>query len=178
VERVIPERELTAIAVRQSDASNAALTHFDKRQSRAATTTTQLDQLMAQTAAFYPHQEESKETAAVYRNAFKMLSERHGIDTLRQALLTIQLRPGQRFFPHPSEVSAELEGMAMSERNAARAANPRVIDPTCNHIGDGTDGMAWVIDKDGDRVLGRCKCYKRWKGQQPIRNTVTHASTP
>ena len=63
--------------------------------------------------------------------------------------------------------------METQERAAARKANPYVQDPNCNHIGP--EGLAWVIDKDGDRVIGRCECYRRWKGQHGIQHHKTGA---
>jgi hypothetical protein len=83
-----------------------------------------------------------------------------------------QLRPGQRFFPHPSEVAEELEAMATKARNEARAQNPYVPDPQCKHV---SPGWAWVTDKDGDRIMGSCECWKRRKGQQGTQDHKTAA---
>ena len=33
----------------------------------------------------------------------------HGIETLKVALLNLQIKPGRKFFPHPSEVAEEIE---------------------------------------------------------------------
>jgi hypothetical protein len=61
----------------------------------------------------------------------------------------------RKFFPHPSEVREKLEAMTSRATAEERRANRYVQDPNCNHIS--IEGLAWVIDKDGDRVLSRCE---------------------
>ena len=44
----------------------------------------------------------------------------HGVEALKVALLNLQIKPGRRFFPHPSEVAEEIE-----QANEARQAIER-----------------------------------------------------
>ena len=149
-----------AIAVRQSEELNAALQQSGARR-LSSSESIALTSMVGQMIAYYPHQEMAAETVAGYMHDLTRLAVKHGLPAVKTALAALRLRPGQKFFPHPSEVSEELEAMETRERLAARAANPYVQDPNCNHIS--VEGLAWVRNKDGDRVLGRCACWKQWK---------------
>jgi hypothetical protein len=79
----------------------------------------QLTTLCEQMQAHYPHQEFADETVKGYLFDLERLAVLHGLDVLRVALLNLRLRPGQKFFPHPSEVAEEIEQMLEADREAS-----------------------------------------------------------
>lgn len=117
--------------------------------------------LMEQMWAYYPHQEFSPETVDGYQFDMERLAVRFGLTSVKAVLLDLRLRVGQKFFPHPVQVLEELEAMAAKERAEQVKANPYVPDPTCNHK---IPGWTRTRDKDGDDVMARCECWKRWRG--------------
>ena len=118
----------------------------------------QLVELMAQMAAHYPHQDIGP-AAESFLFDMQRLRQKHGVQSVKTALLALRIRPGQKFFPHPSEVAEELEAM---EAKSAQY-NKFQADPACE-CRKLQKGFTWVIDKDGDRVIGRCPCFKRHEG--------------
>jgi hypothetical protein len=81
----------------------------------------QFDSLCDQMQAYYPHQEFGDETVRGYMFDLERLAVIHGVDVLRAALLNLRIRPGQKFFPHPSEVAEEIE-RAIDRQNRDRDA--------------------------------------------------------
>jgi hypothetical protein len=75
-----------------------------------------LSLLCRQMAAFYPHQELSPDTVQGYMSEFERIAVKHGIDHLQSAFMALRSKPGQRFFPHPSEVREEIEDAIHIER--------------------------------------------------------------
>jgi hypothetical protein len=115
-----------------------------------------LSQLCRQMQAYYPHQEFAEETIQGYQFDLERLMAIYGFDRMRTVLLRLRIRPGQKFFPHPSEVSEGLEGLLVEERCNARKLNPWVPCGGC-----GTSGMV-VTERKGARFAERCECFRRW----------------
>ncbi len=86
-----------------------------------------LSALCRQMAAFYPHQELAAETVRGFLDEFEGLAAKHGIDQLERAFRALRSKPGQRFFPHPSEVAEQIEEQieAARETRAAQAQSSR-----------------------------------------------------
>lgn len=72
--------------------------------------------LCKQMQAHYPHQEFATETIEGYLFDFERLAVLYGIQLVEVALLNLRIRPGVRFFPHPSEVAEEIEVQRDKER--------------------------------------------------------------
>jgi hypothetical protein len=117
----------------------------------------ELAALMAQMVSHYPHQELAEETLMSYTHDLAAMAQEHGMVTVKAALLTVRRRPGQRFFPHPTEVAEELEAMKQQLREAQRISNPYIPDPACKHT---IPGWKRTKDVDGDDVMSRCDCWK------------------
>lgn len=47
---------------------------------------------------------------------------KHGMRSLEDAFLRLRSKPGQRFFPHPSEVAEEIERLLESEHHQRQMA--------------------------------------------------------
>lgn len=75
-----------------------------------------LSVMCRQMAVFYPHQEMCAETVRGYLSEFEKLAVEHGIVRLEDAFQALRSKPGQRFFPHPSEVAEEIEQQIETER--------------------------------------------------------------
>jgi hypothetical protein len=129
----------------------------------------QVGEMLGQMAAAFPSQESHPDTALMYQHGVELLTSEFGIASVQAALESFLTR--QKFFPHPSEVREALEAMATKARELARQQNPYVPDPTCKHV---LPGQAWVLDKDGDRVIGECECHRRWRGTQAMQATKDH----
>lgn len=120
----------------------------------------QLVELMAQMAAHYPHQDIGP-AAESFLFDMQRLRVKHGFRAVETALLTLRIKPSQKFFPHPTEVAQELEAMAAKTENYHKFQ----ADPNCE-CRKIQKGWTWVIDKDGDRVMGRCPCYRLHAGMR------------
>jgi hypothetical protein len=166
MERIKPA-EAAALAVQQSDALTGANTPFVRQLSPALKL--QVGMLLDQMAGAFPAQELHPDTATMYQHGVETLVAEYGMPMVQEALQRFLTR--QKFFPHPSEVREELEAMATKAREQARQQNPYVPDPQCKHV---LPGQAWVIDKDGDRVIGECECHKRWRGTQVMNAARDH----
>jgi hypothetical protein len=144
----------------------------------SATETSALTVLLDQMQAAYPHQEFTDETAAVWREALKVLVARHGITRLRAVLAEFLVRPGQKFFPHPSEISEALEAMQTQERRRILRENPFTA---CGLNGcvDGLvrvnrDGSLYDWRVGGPSALRDCACKLAWR-QRVNSDSVTDA---
>jgi hypothetical protein len=104
----LPQREQNALSVRGTE---RALTVIELEQ---------FDSLCDQMQAYYPHQEFGEETVRGFMFDLERLAVIHGIDALKVALLNLRIKPGQRFFPHPSEVAAEIEQEKEARQKLAR----------------------------------------------------------
>jgi hypothetical protein len=115
-----------------------------------------LSQLCRQMQAYYPHQEFAEETIQGYQFDFERLTAIYGFDRMRTVLLRLRIRPGQKFFPHPSEVSEALKDLMIEEGKEARKLNPWVSCGRC-----GVSGMV-VAERNGARFAARCGCWLQW----------------
>jgi hypothetical protein len=73
-----------------------------------------------QMAAFYPHQEMCAETVEGYMLEFERMAVKQGIHRLEGAFLALRSKPGQKFFPHPTEVAEEIEEQIEAEQEERR----------------------------------------------------------
>jgi len=87
------------------------------------------------------------------------LVTKYSLVMVRDALLRIRLRPGQKFFPHPTEVAQELETMAEAGRLQRLKDHPYVPCAGEKHY-DG--GLVVRFDKERNRVMRECACKKQW----------------
>lgn len=78
------------------------------------------EDLCRQMLAFYPNQEFAAETVDGYLLELERIAVRHGLDALERAFIELRGKPGQKFFPHPSEVADVIE--AMEERAREQSA--------------------------------------------------------
>lgn len=119
---------------------------------------TQFDSMMAGMIAYYPHQELPESTLKQYRAELRLMATQHGIDLLREALLSARRQPGRKFFPHPSEVSEILEEMATKAKAEAVKKLPNLGCELCHEKG-WADGWILELDPAGDRRVKKCACY-------------------
>lgn len=152
--------KLSAVAAAQSSGSTTALQH-GTRPSREETM--QLQNLLRQMQAAFPHQETAPETAKIWRLAVEDLVAEFSLLQVEAALRTFLTH--QKFFPHPSEIREELEAMKTKQLAAERAKLPKVGCDAC----DGS-GLVFGI-RSGERCARACACllaYRRAKaGVQP-----------
>ena len=158
---------ITAIEVRQLVESNGLSVRGTERQLSDAEFNL-LNLLCKQMQAYYPHQEFLDETVHGYQFDLERLAVIYGLKRVRSVLLNIRIKPGQRFFPHPSEVSEALEEMVKQERMQAREANPYKPCGQCH------DGLL-VVERDGERIAKRCRCWIEWKQKQPNGQKIVNA---
>ncbi len=161
MERAKAAAVATRLALGQPDASTALSQRRD-RQQLADANLAQFEALMQQMWAYYPSQNFSPETVEGFEFDLERLAAIHGLPALRTILLALRIRPGQRFFPHPSEVAEELEAMAKTE--AAKTKFRPDPECECQKHSVRMDGWTWVM-QEGRRVVARCNCWKRWAGQ-------------
>lgn len=118
----------------------------------------ELAELMEQMAGRYPHQD-MEAAAKNYLFDYGRLMEKHGLPAVKTALLNLRIKPGQKFFPTPDEAATELEAMAKTQDSQVKFQ----ADPNCE-CRKVQKGWTWVLDKDGERVIGRCPCYRAHMG--------------
>ena len=117
--------------------------------------------LCRQMQAYYPHQEFLEDTIRGYRFDLERLAIAHTLRRVKQALLDLRIRPGQKWFPHPTEVAERLEEIVKAEREAERVKNPYVPCGACS------SGFITVY-RDGERWCVRCGCWQRWKNGETL----------
>lgn len=112
--------------------------------------------LLEQTAARYPHQDLAPAMQG-YLHDFEKLALRYTLKRVMAALEELRIRPGQRFFPQPSEVAEVIEELMANERTQFLKDHPYTPCGECH------DGM--MIDKreDGGFVARECECKKAWR---------------
>jgi hypothetical protein len=110
--------------------------------------------------AYYPHQEFAGDTVKGYLFDLERLAVIYGLDRLQTVLLNIRIKPGQKFFPHPSEVSEALEDLVKKEKAKAREANPYKPCGRC------TSGMI-IEERNHGRFAVRCNCWIAWRAGTP-----------
>lgn len=157
-------RVVAGLLAPQRSGSRQELTRSDGRQS--SSDLDELSELMEQMAGRYPHQDMSA-AAQNYLFDYGRLMEIYGLQSVKTALLNLRIKPGQRFFPTPDEAAEELEAMRLKDQIEERRANPYTRDPECPCASQRPPlqkGLVWVIDKDGDRIVARCPCWRRRNG--------------
>lgn len=111
--------------------------------------------LLEQTAARYPHQDLAPAMQG-YLHDFEKLALRYTLKRVMVALEELRIRPGQRFFPQPSEVAEVIEELMGNERQQFLRDHPYTP------CGDCHDG--WLIAmREGHSEAVRCECWKAWK---------------
>jgi hypothetical protein len=153
------------IAVRPPNAPSAISKHGTERLSDAEFA--ELNLLCRQMQAYYPNQEFDDQTIEGYQFDIERLAAQFGLGRMRQVLLDIRIRPGQKFFPHPSEIAEELENLVGKERAKLLKENPWAPCGACQ------DGWL-IVEVDGKRRAARCSCWKSWKA----RIEAAKAATP
>jgi hypothetical protein len=131
-----------------------------------------LKTLFDQTLAYYPGQEFDAETLKGYQFDMGRLITRYGLPMFQEALLALRLRPGQKFFPHPTEIAEELESMTAKASLELRRQHP--YQPC-----EGCCGTGYVVrvDEQGERAARRCICWLNWHNEHRRRQGVTATTT-
>ena len=152
MERIQAAQIATRLAMGRQEESSAISLHREKQRLDGAELE-QFNLLMEQMWAYYPHQEFLQETVDGFEFDMERLALRFGMLPLREVLLGLRLREGQKFFPHPTEVLEELEAMATKAQQVAHAANPYA------------DGVSSVVaaapTSPRDRAAVRAEAYAR-----------------
>ncbi len=112
----------------------------------------------------YPSQEFGPDTVKGYLFDFERLAVKHGLSRFERVMLDFRIRPGQRFFPHPSEVAEALESLVHREREEERLRATKFVRAVACQCSAHTDGYVIVAYAPG-RPSGayRCECWKDWK---------------
>jgi hypothetical protein len=150
---------ITAIEVRQL-VESSALSVRGTEQQLSGTQLEQFSLLCRQMQPYYPHQEFADDTVEGFQFDLERLAVIYGLDRLQTALLNIRIKPGQRFFPHPSEVSEALEELVKKEKAKAREENPYKPCSRCS------SGMVMTLRNGVDYAV-RCQCWLAWKAGVP-----------
>jgi hypothetical protein len=110
--------------------------------------------------AYYPHQEFDDDTVEGFQFDMERLAARYGMHRMRTVLLAIRIRPGQRFFPHPSQIAEELEELMAKERQELLKAHP--FKP-CSRCMEGM--LVEEVERDGKwrREARECECKRQWR---------------
>jgi hypothetical protein len=153
MEPIKPGQVAANLLAPQQPGSHQELERSDRQ--RPSSELKELAELMEQMTGRYPHQD-MEAAAANYLFDYSRLTEKHGLQAVKTALLNLRIKPGQKFFPTPDEAAQELE--AMKEPVVRFQADPQC---ECRKL---QKGWTWTIDKDGDRVVTRCPCYRRHAG--------------
>jgi hypothetical protein len=130
---------------------------------------TQLDRMLVESMAYYPHQELGELTQQQYREEFRRMAEEHGLISLRVALLNVRRRLGRAaFFPHPSEIEEELMGIAKRRAATRQSTLPKF---GCELCADGlAPGLRYVRAEDGSRAMYPCECMWRRRAAAKLAN--------
>ena len=104
-----PLKDIAALVPLDRPPASNALSVRGTECALSATELEQFDSLCDQMQAYYPHQEFADETLRGFMFDLERLAVIHGVEPLKVALLNLRIRPGQKFFPHPSEVAGEIE---------------------------------------------------------------------
>lgn len=109
-------------------------------------------------AANYPHQALPDETGDIWREGIERLALKYTLRRVRDVLADFLIRPGQRFFPHPSEIAEALEERMANERAEFLKAHPYTPCAEC-------DGQGMVVKRreDGRFFADECECKKAWR---------------
>jgi hypothetical protein len=105
----------------------------------------ELTVLLDQLAAHYPHQTLTDETGEIWREAYQLLAKRYTIRRLRDAMVELMVRPGQKFFPHPTEAAEALDNLIAKERAATA-----IVAARSRRAEDLRTFWAWVDQRMSD----------------------------
>ena len=127
-----------------------------------------LAEVIAQMADRYPHQDLSLSLEGFMRD-FERLAVRYSMQTLMWALAELRIRPGQKFFPQPSEAAEVCEELMAKERQLFLKQHPYEPCQEC-------DGMGMIVRtrSDGSRFAEDCECKKAWRRScEPVQPAVS-----
>ena len=113
--------------------------------------------LLDQMSPAYPHQQLTEETAEVWREAIERLAVKYGVPRVRTVLANFLVTPGQKFFPHPSEIAEALEELMANERAQFLKDHPYTPCGKCH------EGMVILKREDGRSYADECECKKAWR---------------
>jgi hypothetical protein len=121
--------------------------------------------LLDQMAAHYPHQTITDETGEIWREAIEILVARYTLPRVRTALSEFLVKPGQKFFPHPSEIAEALEQMVTEERRRILRENPFIPCGRCDGgiVLVNRDGSPYDSLKGGPVAMHDCDCKVEWR---------------
>jgi hypothetical protein len=125
-----------------------------------------LTKLTTQMVTAYPHQELG-DSLEMFLRGFEILTVRHGLPRVKEALQELLVTPGRKFFPHPSELAEVLTDMQTKERQQFLRDHP--FTP-CGQCEDGmvfvdAEGKPWDWRKGGYRAAKECDCKVAWRNQ-------------
>lgn len=133
----------------------------------------QFDSLCDQMQAYYPHQEFNEQTVQGFMFDLERLAVIHGIEVLKVALLNLRIKPGQKFFPHPSEVAEEIEVIEQKAREARNAERAR--ERRRKEIQEFWEWAPHWIEKTGYDEAELLNRFPRFRGTKP--NEATGGAT-
>lgn len=111
--------------------------------------------LLEQTADRYPHQDLSIAMEG-YLHDFEVLAIRYSLRLVMKSLGELRVRPGQRFFPQPSEVAEVIEEIMAKDKAQFLKDHPWHPCSRC-------DNGYVVVERDGRNVAERCQCWLNWR---------------
>jgi hypothetical protein len=125
-----------------------------------------LAQLTTQIMKAYPHQELG-ESLEIFLRGYEILTVRHGLPRVKEALQELLVTPGRKFFPHPSELAEVLTDMQTKERQQFLRDHPFT---QCGQCEDGmvfvdAEGKPWDWRKGGYRAAKECDCKIAWRNR-------------
>lgn len=152
---------IRAIALRNGSSSLAVRSVERLNDAESEELTVLLDQM----AAHYPHQALPDQTGDVWREAIERLAVKFTLQRVRDVLSDFLIAPGQKFFPHPSEIAEALEVCMANERAQFLKEHPWEPCDAC------MNGMV-IEEHDGKRIAVRCQCWLNWKRHLPCEASI------
>jgi hypothetical protein len=146
--------KISTVALRQQAGSTELTTNSTQLLDDASVE--KLARLLQQMVPRYPHQDLSPSMESMLHD-FEALAVRYGLKTVRDALAELRIRPGQNFFPQPSEVAQECEAMALKAKQEAAKSLPPI---GCEKCRDGIAIGYIRVERDGNRYVVECECLK------------------
>jgi len=116
----------------------------------------ELVRMVDQLRRAFPHQDLGDSLEMLTRG-FEILAVRYGLRMVRDALETLLVEPGRRFFPLVGELSEALSKMRQAERRRILRENPFTPCGRCD------DGILVVREKDGPVSMRDCGCRIAWR---------------
>ncbi len=125
--------------------------------------------LMDQLRKAYPHQDLAESLEMITRG-YEILAAEHGIGRLTEALESLLVEPGRRFFPLPADAAEKLEEIRVAERTQFAKAAQRKRESR-----EFSEFKLYVAERmsEGDSeeaILARypsmAKAWREWKRTQ------------